>query len=1152
MSRPRDWRERERARDPNQSFIVQAPAGSGKTELLTQRILALLSKVEHPEEVVAITFTRKAAAEMSRRLLERLRSADSAPGTNLKGHEQISQDLALAALRNDRERGWNLLEHPARLRIRTIDSLCSELARQLPVLSGLGGGHHVSENADALYRAAATRTMAAIEDDNHPLQADVTQVLNRYDNQYDRLVDLLTGMLSQRDQWIPQLLSLRSGDGFDRAGLEQSLRILVRAELDSARNAISEDLLSQLPRFFNFALGNSPQDEAELGALMEACVNPDRQVLDLPATPESLPHWLTLVDRLLTKNGQWRTSVNAAAGFPAPSSARGEEKARLKAWKEDYRKLLDHYRDDDSLREQLQDIRSLPTRGYDDESWESLQSLMRLLIHATTEWELLMAETGESDFVEVAARAILALGGDEAPSDLALRMDYRIRHLLVDEFQDTSHSQIRLLEKLTAGWAAGDGRSLFLVGDPMQSIYRFRKAEVSLFIDAFEGRLFRHVAPQPLRLQVNFRSNRPVVDWVNAVFPAVMPAESDPVMSAVSYSPAAAAPKARTSGQIAIHVLSPGDHMLEAQQVIKVIEGCDPEDKVALLVRSRKHAGEIIALLDRLKEQDARFRYRAIDFNPLADASHVRDLISLSLALLQPADRLAWLATLRAPFVGLDLSDLDRLAGADNHSTIAEAIDANLADSGQELIFSASGQQRLSRTGPILLRAADLRGRMSTASLVEWAWNSLGGPSCLDNRSELDDASTYFRLLESLENENLAIDRDTLGQRLKNLYAQPDAEADDGLQLMTIYAAKGLEFDTVILPGLNRETRKERGKLLHWFELAGDERIVLSPMRNNEEKEYGKRAGDLIHFISNVEKRRQSLEDGRLLYVATTRARKNLHLFASIAPNARDETKPASGTLLKELWPAVATELTPRVRQAAGQHETGDDVDPAREDKRLPQVYKRLPSDWVPPAPPPPVELTPSETPELRDDIEFSWAGEDARLTGDLVHRLLQLIAEQGIQHWLQSGGMAVREDWCLRQLAAKGAVGRKAQEIIERTSRAIDNCLDSDRGRWILEAHEKARCEYALTAFIDGIPRNLVLDRSFVLQGVRWIIDYKTSSHSGADLEGFLDNEVERYREQLRRYRDAVALGETRPIRTALYFPMLDAFREVQVDQSE
>jgi ATP-dependent exoDNAse (exonuclease V) beta subunit len=470
------------------------------------------------------------------------------------------------------------------------------------------------------------------------------------------------------------------------------------------------------------------------------------------------------------------------------------------------------------------------------------------------------------------------------------------------------------------------------------------------------------------------------------------------------------------------------------------------------------------------------------------------------------------------------------------------------------MMLSRTGKQRLLRTGPILLEAMSLCGRMPVASLVEWAWNALGGPACLDNRSELDDASTYFRLLESLEIENLAIDRDTLDQRLKDLYAQPDAEAGDGLQLMTIYAAKGLEFDTVILPGLNRGTRNDQVKLLHWFELAGDERIVLSPMRSNEEKEYGKRAGDLIQFISNVEKRRQSLEDGRLLYVATTRARKNLHLFASITPNTKDEIKPASGTLLKELWPAVAVELIPSFRQAAEEYalrEKRDDVDAAEGHRRLPQVYRRLLPGWSPPPPPPPVELIPAETAESRDDIEFSWAGEDARLTGNLVHRLLQLIGEQGIEHWQHSGGMAARTDWCVQQLAAEGAVGRKAQEIVDRISRAIDNCLESEWGRWILESHEEARSEYALTAFIDGIPRNLVLDRSFVREGIRWIIDYKTSSHSGANLEGFLDNEVERYREQLQRYREAVALDETRPIRTALYFPLLNAFREVPDDHS-
>ncbi|MCH8228425.1 MAG: UvrD-helicase domain-containing protein, partial [Proteobacteria bacterium] len=182
MKRPSDWQAREQGRDPHYSYIVQAPAGSGKTELLTQRMLGLLARVENPEEVVAITFTRKAAAEMSHRLLGHLQAAASNndewnDNGELQEHEQISRKLALAVLENDAEQGWNLLEQPSRLRIRTIDSLCSELARQLPVLSGLGGGHQIAVDADSLYRKAAMRTMAVIEDDNDELQADVIRVL---------------------------------------------------------------------------------------------------------------------------------------------------------------------------------------------------------------------------------------------------------------------------------------------------------------------------------------------------------------------------------------------------------------------------------------------------------------------------------------------------------------------------------------------------------------------------------------------------------------------------------------------------------------------------------------------------------------------------------------------------------------------------------------------------------------------------------------------------------------------------------------------------------------------------------------------------------------------------------------------------------------
>jgi len=271
MNRPSDWEERQRGRDPQHSYIVQAPAGSGKTELLTQRMLGLLARVENPEEVIAITFTRKAAAEMSHRLLGRLQAAaDHNDKKELQPHEQVSQELALAVLENDAKRDWNLLEQPGRLRIRTIDSLSSELARQLPVLSGLGGGQQIAVDADALYRKAAARTMAVIEENNDDLQADVIRVLERYDNQYDKLVELLTGMLANREQWLGHLLGSRTADGFDRCGLEAALRILIEQQLKTARESTPDSLLSELPRFYHYALGHSPEDKDSLIALLEA------------------------------------------------------------------------------------------------------------------------------------------------------------------------------------------------------------------------------------------------------------------------------------------------------------------------------------------------------------------------------------------------------------------------------------------------------------------------------------------------------------------------------------------------------------------------------------------------------------------------------------------------------------------------------------------------------------------------------------------------------------------------------------------------------------------------------------------------------------------------------------------------------------------
>ena len=159
MSAIVDAAQREAALDPSRSFIVQAPAGSGKTGLLIQRYLRLLAVVERPEEILAITFTRKAAAEMRRRVLEALaRAADAAPPGD--HNERKTWTLARAALQRDRDRAWDVGRNAARLRIQTIDSLCASLARQKPVLSRLGAAPAVVDDASDLFREAADRTLA--------------------------------------------------------------------------------------------------------------------------------------------------------------------------------------------------------------------------------------------------------------------------------------------------------------------------------------------------------------------------------------------------------------------------------------------------------------------------------------------------------------------------------------------------------------------------------------------------------------------------------------------------------------------------------------------------------------------------------------------------------------------------------------------------------------------------------------------------------------------------------------------------------------------------------------------------------------------------------------------------------------------------------
>ena len=651
-----DAREREAALDPARSFIVQAPAGSGKTELLVQRFLRLLKTVEHPESIVAITFTRKAAAEMRARVLDALGKAASEPKPEPE-HERQTWLLAWEARKRGQSMDWRLEENPSRLRIQTIDSFCHSLTRRMPWLSRFGAPPETAEDASDLYRDAARRTMEGLERDEGWSGA-IEKLLQHLDNDLPKVEGLIVGMLPRRDQWLRHIM-----DRPDRAELEQSLENAVRDGLRRAEASLPETWRARVFQLAAHAARNLRKDN-----FSSPIVNCEVAGAD--------GFWLGIAELLLTKTGTLRKKVDKNTGFPAGDKRKPEMVALIEEM--------------DLDPEPLADVRALPARSYSEEQWEVLEALFQLLKLASAQLRIVFRERRQTDFCEVAQGALLALGTDEQPTDLAYALDFRLQHLLVDEFQDTSYSQFQLLERLTAGWEPGDGRTLFLVGDPMQSIYRFREAEVGLFLRARAGGI-GGLPLVPLTLKVNFRSQRPIVEWVNDAFDKALPVLEDAATGAVVYSPSEAHRADVPGAGVRVHAFAADDREAEAERVVNLIKdarAAEPRQKIAILVRARTHAPHIV---DRLKREGIRFL--ATEMDPMSSRPMVGDLWALTRALLHPADRIAWLAVLRAPWCGLNLDELLTLVENDAETPLWDL----MRDAARAAGLSAGGRRRLER-----------------------------------------------------------------------------------------------------------------------------------------------------------------------------------------------------------------------------------------------------------------------------------------------------------------------------------------------------------------------------------------------------------------------------------------------------------------------
>ena len=1198
---PPDHSHRLRALDTSRSVLVEAPAGSGKTDLLTRRFLRLLAEVDEPGQIVAITFTRAATSEMVNRIVAELEKA----AVRAANHEEIDGDevsmaaLAAKALEHSEKRGWNLVELPGQLRVTTIDAFCRELAQRRPLLSGLGGEAEIVDDAREFYRRAARRTLEQIDGADGDLRDALRRLLLWRDNSWQELEDLLVEMLSKRDRWMQEFVF---GEEFSwdtlRARLERPFEKAVRGGLEKIC-----ELLDQQPdaREEAHSLVQFTCENAE--GKFQADLQPLAEMVEFPAPPfhdvegvEDARRAVESLAKLLLTSGEYRQRVDKRQGFPKEAKA---EKDRLQ-------RLIARLRELPEFRTSLVSSCGLPPARYTDDDWMIVRACFVLLRAAAPRLRIAFAEAAVVDFTEVAQIALDALRGEEGlPSDAVLAFADGIRHLLVDEFQDTSRRQHRLLAHLIAAWPEREGRTCFVVGDPKQSIYFFRDADAELFPQVREsGLAIPDDVPFPFdceRLTANFRSARGLVGELNGFFDAVF-AQKDG--SGVAFADAEAfradtepdragtrvqlhyefmpvSPIGRTDVQQRQRIAQERDAALNhgVESVVAVIreriKGIDAaralgrKMRIAVLGRAR---AALVPIAEALRE--AGIPFRAVELEILSDRSEVRDVLSISRALVNPQDRIAWLSLLRAPWCGLALTDLYAVSGGDNQELIKRPIRELMRESVEQL--AGQGRAGVERVLRAIDGAESWRAEHPAAMLGTWlrqAWMLLGGAACV-NTTERANVELLLRALDSLTEAEQDIAGPALDAALDKLTALPDPGVDSeyGVQLMTIHKAKGLEFEVVIVPELQARGGRSRSELLSWLERGLD-----APGEGEEITEFlvapiqprGADRGKAKEWVDRERKNREIQEMRRLLYVAATRAREELHLFAR--PEYKQnkegglEIQTPVESLLKTAWPAVEQNVRESFNEwlndrdardiqvpsiAAGEGSNVVEM-PGRAKQatlcRLPMEFRGDANEGV--------ERSEAIAQEVGATYERHEGGLASRALGVAVHAIFERVAIQTAAQGLDAAIDAITGSvpHSTAEARAMGMDRVQAGRIAAQAGEIAREAMRDPVARWILEPRSEAASEQGWVGVEGGVIRTVRADRVFragiepgsKADDVWWIVDWKTAHAEGIEAAQALPRLRAMFAPQLEVYARVLRglKGSDAMIRCGLYYPRMKAF---------
>lgn len=732
---------RQKALDCQKSFVVRAPAGSGKTELLIQRYLNSLLHVENPEECLILTFTNKAVKELQERLMQMI------SGDRVARPE--TQDLINKVLCYEKDKSWNLISNPHRFHIMTIDAYFRKLYERF-VPQGIGLMPTLTDDpVDLNQKIAQEFIHEYLIKDPCP---DLLSLVEDLNHNFNHLSDLFASLLSCRENWLP---------------------IIYQEEL-------STEAITSL--FYT-----------ELQVLNHAISGRERQVLDIlqfiiqykveiiqPITNIGLQEWMIFADVLLTQRQQWRKTFRTEQGIVPEKD--------LHPWhsKSDRQNILTGLHDLVTCLSTFPSVLKILSLfqlwpGIIKDEYRDLKIIS--VLKKFVAFSIIYKEKNYLiDFADITSTLLAFLNQEEGQTAFLAYIEAKLTHLFIDEVQDLSLAQYAIFQSLiqTMNYQP---KSFFVVGDPQQAIYHFRGAEVGVF-RRFEEAIYPGIEKLNISLQANFRSSPTLVDFVNKWSELTFGGDSLPLLGLDKALMSHASKD--YEGQIVFNQYSSREQ--EAWQVAQFIKNYQithSDHTVAILGRDRKSLKPIQKMLLRLG-----IPIQSNDLSRMIDKSEILDILALVKVIIEPEKKEYWLNLLSSRFFHATYQDIYYCFRVEHESFFK--FDINFS-------FSEKFKKTYLRFMKIIESFLPYRKRNYISSWLNNIIIALGYNRFLSN-NELENIRLLMRMIDDY-GWYKAIDWEKIERRCEQRTLIDPRHSS--IQLLTIHKAKGLEFDCVILPNLS-------------------------------------------------------------------------------------------------------------------------------------------------------------------------------------------------------------------------------------------------------------------------------------------------------------------------------------------------------------